>query len=788
MALSLLSPTVFAQDVSSAAEADSDASDVIIVTGTRREENLLDVPYNISAVSGEELKDRFIEDFNSVATAVPGLQASRRGVRAEGTNNRFIIRGVNASASGVAAFQDLINASVSTYIDETPIFANLQLNDIERVEVLRGPQGTLYGASSVGGTIRIIHNKPQTDSFEYRVSSSVATVKASDEVEWGADLVVNVPVSDRFALRVSAGYDQIAGFIDSTQSVVVDANRVPILADPSDPVGSGFLTEVIEDSDSAETWFVRATALLDVSDNFEVLLGYHHQDQQSDGFSNQSLGAERYELQTRIGYVPSDRKLDLFTATGTIDLGFATLTSASAYYETDEEAIGDITAVPLAFIDYYGGYPRATLPGFQTNGVESFTQELRLVSNGDGPFRWIFGGFFQDRESYATDDELLKGYSAWSQLPGTGIFGFSTWGDVQEYLGLLRAEDYVPEDLTYRFDRATTFQDIAIFGELSYDITDRWQVTGGARVFWQEFSQDLLVEVPGFGPAVAADGNIFGRNQDFSEEDFQDQVFKVNTSYDVTDDTLVYFTWAQGFRPGGGNSYPIGDCPFCDGPEFLTFEPDSATNYEAGVKGTLGNAFRYSAALFRIQWDAVQIETAAASTNPIIVNGDTARTQGIEFESFWSPIPDLNISTGYAYVDAELTSDFTVGTVTGVAGTPLPGVSAHTASAALNYRIPLRGDRAILFNADGYYRSSAASQRNTAGEELLNFDGYAMFNGSLGFELNDRISAQIFVTNITNELGVTGRVSGGFVEAAAGYPRESVQRPRTIGFRINLSN
>ncbi|MEE4350163.1 MAG: TonB-dependent receptor [Pacificimonas sp.] len=786
LSLVFAAPAAFAQ-VGDQEVADELADNIIIVTGTRRSEDLFDVPYNVSAVGGDDLEQRFITSLTDVTAAVPGLQAPTSGLRNDGTNNTFIIRGVNATTPFTSSFQQLANASVSTYIDEVPIFANLQLNDVERIEVLRGPQGTLYGASSVGGTIRIIHNEPEIGVYDYRVNASIATVKESDELDWGLDGVVNVPLGDRVAVRVSGGYNRFAGFIDATQAVVVDENYLAVLADPSDPVNSGFLTEVREDIDSAEVWYVRTSANIELSDNFDLQLVHHHQDQHVDGYSNRSVGAGPYEQRRRVVDEPSDRVLNLFSATATVDLGFATVTSATAYSDQDEDAIGDYTQVPLAFPDYYGNYPRSVLVGFQEGEVENFVHETRFVSPGDQRLRWIAGVYYQERNASAKDEELLRGYADWSELPGTGFGPFANWGDVVEnYFGGVRPSSTSPQDLTYRFDRDTRFQDFALFGEVTFDITDRWQVTGGARVFWQEFEQTVITEIPGFGPLASPTGDPSSRVESSSDDSFQDQIFKVNTSYDVTDNLLAYATWSQGFRPGGGNAYAIGTCVFCDPPDFVDFRPDTADNYEIGIKGQLIPEIRFSAALFRIDWQDIQLEAGSAAGNPLIINGNAARSEGVELEAFISPARGFSISGGYAYTNPRLTEDFAFGNIGGEAGFTLPGVSKHTLSGAVDYTLPLSETSNLLFHVDGFYRSGAGDRLNEALPAFSNLEGYAMFNASVGVELNDRFSVQAFMTNITNEAGVNARSQAFGGLAPIEYAQETVQRPRTIGLRLTL--
>ena len=768
----------------------------VVVTATRREQSVLEIPINISVTSGEDLQRLAVRDLAGIANHVPGLVVTDGGVRSNGTNNSFIIRGINAGGVGGGGFQNLLTPSVSTYVDETPMFANLRLTDIARVEVLRGPQGTLYGAGSVGGTLRLIQNQPDTRDTAFRVTAEGGTLAHSDDLDYRVDVLANLPISDRAAVRFSAGYEQLAGFIDARSSVVVDADRVPVLANPANPVGSGFRTEQIKDLDSSETWFARASALYEFSDSARIVLAYQHQDEKSGGFSSQQLNSIEYTMGRRVADEPSHRKVDLVSATATVDLGFATLTSATGYFEQGEDAVTDGSIFPIIYAPYYGYYPRITLPSFNEFGSESLTQEFRLVSNGEGALSWTVGAYYQDLETKAYQQQLLKGIADWSELPGTGFGPFPRFGDVQEYFGLLRPSAIRPKDMASITDRTVKFEDKALFGEITYRITDAWSVTGGARVFWQKTSQDLLVELPFFGPLVSSDGNIFGRNRNANAISFDDQIFKLNTSYQLSDDTLLYATVAEGFRAGGANSYPVGTCAFCDPADFLTFDPDTATNFEIGVKGRLSGSLQYSASVYRIDWDEIQFETASASTSAIIVNGGKARSQGAELEMLWAPTDGTMVTAGYSYTDAELTQDvlLPVGGAlapgAGFKGDRLPGVSKHQFTGSFDQRWPIAGGRALLLHLDAAYRSDFPNRLSTRARDYRIFDEFWILNASIGVELSENLQLQLYGRNLTDEKGISSYNNPTFTGAGGArpppeYSSESLRRPRTLGLRVS---
>ena len=768
----------------------------VVVTATRREQSVLEIPINISVTSGEDLQRLAVRDLAGIANHVPGLVVTDGGVRSNGTNNSFIIRGINAGGVGGGGFQNLLTPSVSTYVDETPMFANLRLTDIARVEVLRGPQGTLYGAGSVGGTLRLIQNQPDTRDTAFRVTAEGGTLAHSDDLDYRVDVLANLPISDRAAVRFSAGYEQLAGFIDARSSVVVDADRVPVLANPANPVGSGFRTEQIKDLDSSETWFARVSGLFEFSDSARIVLAYQHQDEKSGGFSSQQLNSIEYTMGRRVADEPSHRKVDLVSATATVDLGFATLTSATGYFEQGEDAVTDGSIFPIIYAPYYGYYPRITLPSFNDFSSESLTQELRLVSNGEGALSWTVGAYYQDLETKAYQQQLLKGIADWSELPGTGFGPFPRFGDVQEYFGLLRPSAIRPKDMASITDRTVKFEDKALFGEITYRITDAWSVTGGARVFWQKTSQDLLVELPFFGPLVSSDGNIFGRNRNANAISFDDQIFKLNTSYQLSDDTLLYATVAEGFRAGGANSYPVGTCAFCDPADFLTFDPDTATNFEIGVKGRLSGSLQYSASVYRIDWDEIQFETASASTSAIIVNGGKARSQGAELEMLWAPTDGTMVTAGYSYTDAELIQDvlLPVGGAlapgAGFKGDRLPGVSKHQFTGSFDQRWPIAGGRALLLHLDAAYRSDFPNRLSTRARDYRIFDEFWILNASIGVELSENLQLQLYGRNLTDEKGISSYNNPTFTGAGGArpppeYSSESLRRPRTLGLRVS---
>src|SRR5262249_10534605 len=225
---------------------DAPALQEVVVTANRREEDVLTVPYNISAISAAQIEESGVKDLQSLTRMVPGLVSADLGPRANSTNSNLIIRGLNASDQGSSYFgPNLAVPLVSTYIDDVPLFVNFNLTDIERVEVLRGPQGTLYGSGAVGGTGKIIRHKPDLGRVAADVSADLSGADHSGGASYSFDGIINIPLGDSVALRANAGYSKLTGFIDGVHEARFDKTGQPLLADPDNPLTSDYLYQQV---------------------------------------------------------------------------------------------------------------------------------------------------------------------------------------------------------------------------------------------------------------------------------------------------------------------------------------------------------------------------------------------------------------------------------------------------------------------------------------------------------------------------------------------------------------
>lgn len=790
-----------AQTQPAAPPAKATVTEEVVVTSTRRRENVLKVPYNITAISGAQLKQKGIASLTDLRNQVPGLVAADYGNRGASINNTFIIRGVNTNdiGAGNAEFPNLGGATVSNYIDETPFFVNLRLSDIERVEVLRGPQGTLYGAGSVGGTVRTIHNKPDPGRFDYYFDTSMSGTDHADRPNATAEGMVNLPITDRLAVRLNGGYDLQAGFIDADNAFVfrpggayLPLNAQPVLQNPGDFLGSPALTQRLKGINRGRTWYARGDVLARFGDDATAELSYQHQDDFNNGFSAQYPGTD-YVLRQRIPLTPALIKTDLAALTLTEDFGFATITSSSSYYNVDTRDLYDNSGIAVAYPYYYGSYPRLTTTNFDFNQDRAFTQEVRLVSPKGEHVDWVVGGYFQNRRTRAYSVETVPGFAAWANTPGSDTTGtYPTWADyLVNYYGSTRPGALTPADLNYDFKRDVQFTDMAGFGEMTLHLTPRWNLTGGVRVFHQNFRQTTVQHFYNAGTTFGADA--LGTSEGSGAKTFTDKIFKANMSYNVSPTTLAYFTFSQGFRAGGANAYPIGTCNFCDTAAYNSYAPDTVNNYEIGVKGTLGR-FRYSAAAYNLDWSGIQLEVSSAAGTPIILNGKGARSTGLEFEGSYRVSDALTLSGGYAYVNPILTDDFgTPSGYSGKAGAILPGVSRHQFNWSADYGMALAGHD-IDFHVDGSYRSGFNNQIQANRANFRHLSGFSLVNAYVQGDIRPNVKLQLFVRNLFNARGVTsfstraptapGPLTGNFLEAYSFDAWQAVSRPLTVGLRL----
>jgi len=727
----------------------------VTVTASRRTEALEAVPYSISVVTPEQIAATGVTDIATLATQVPGLSMFDYGARFSEAVTP-IIRGINATASPARAFRTFEQSPVGTYIGNSPIDGYFQLDDLNRVEVLRGPQGTLYGAGALGGALRLIPNSPELNRLSGSIEASGLKFAHSEGTGWSVRGMINIPLGDTLAFRASAKEAYDPGWISVFGPNVRTNNTiygVPLLADPGDIVNSSPIYTSRDDWNWQKTFTGRASLLWKPAESFTAEAAFLHSEVTGDGgpqvnpdFAGGVSPFDPHTMYPPGGHYqefamvdePFDRVTNLASLDLTWDAGFATVSSTTSYHETAGSLIQDSTFDYAGFdggyfLPYYAGIPtnpRFIYPFLFTDSSYTFTEELRLVSRADPAHKidYTLGLFYESQTRNGSWYVTNPGSPERSMAQGcTGYyFAGATFPDCLLLSG--------PNDTTFQQIDKQSFEDKSVFGELTWHFLPRAQITGGARYYNQEFTDRQLYQDFTFPTLIPPTPR---------EAPATKTIGKVDVSYEFADHNFVYALWSQGFRRGGANSVPESGI-FAESPLLRTYQPDSTNNYEAGVKGRLANGLSYAFAIFDIYWDKPQISSSLPSGNLAVYNANTAQSKGFEFESTGPLfVPHLSYSFSYAYVDAKLTSDFSLpandgtgtivpGLLSGKSGEQLPGSPKNSLSAALIYDIPLTPEYDLALTANGVYRSAVALQvapsvgtntiQHSSSFEILNFN------------------------------------------------------------------
>jgi len=758
----------------------------IEVTANRRSQSIQDVPYNISAVSGDELESSGVIDAAEMMRGVAGITVVDRGYRNSGTVNGVIIRGVNVDngANGDVALSAV--PTVASYINETPLYANFILKDIEMVEVLRGPQGTLYGSGALAGTVKYRMNKPETDEFYGSASTSFGQTDGSEGSNLTTDLLVNIPLSDKFAFRANVGKIDNDGIVDYTNIYQLDSNNYAPTATNGDIANGAPIFNSVEDADTVDISYGRGSLFFQASDDLTLLLSHQFQKDKIGGRrqvtrgTHWTSGSEEQYGDYENGAIqlePSDRDVSLTSLEVEWDLGFATLTSSTSMYDHEGEAISDNSGFYAQqgwFTGFYYGSPRPMAKAVRGYKDEATIQEIRLVSNETkNNIDWVIGLYSMDQDSVAYQDSYMPGYQTWADA------AFSWWGVMGDY-------GMVYTDNDFHYVRTENFKDQALFGEVTYHFSDKLRSTIGIRSFKTESTNDTTLALP-IWPFLSGD-------PDFDTEE-DDTLFKLNVSYDISEDTMVYTTISEGYRRGGANAVPL-DGNLEEREEWQQYTSDSTTNYEVGVKGYLDQgAHSYTLSAFLMDWQNPQLNTASSWGFFTVANGDSAETSGIELELQGYLTDDLHYVLGYAYVQAELSADFYAPSGIGAdevyrkvaeKGDKLPLAPEQTLSFSLDYTKTLDNDMYWITQANAYYQSKSLNWLGDSATRQADIDGFTIFNASTRISSDDW-DLTLYVKNITNEEGVTGKITEGHMGTGpdenflGNSSKDYISLPRTIG-------
>ena len=465
--------------------ADNDLLQEVVVTATRRAVSAQDIPISITAITGVSLENAGIEDISALARSMAGVNVTDKGPFGGVNGSTLIIRGLNSEpTAGNVALATPVVPPVATYVDDTPLFFNLRLQDLDHVEILRGPQGTLYGSGSLGGTIRFVQNAPDPTAFDARAELSLSNTKHTHAPNEEVTGMLNLPVSDTFAIRMNAGWTYDAGFINQPNLYALDSSGVPTAAQP----GNLLSAPVIQSRDGTNSYeysSARIAALWKPNEDFHAQLSYYHQLSTGNGFPYSSPLYGPHSLSSLDKTQDTTRDtVDLVALTAEYELGFATMTSNTSWARHINQASADLTNEFTNFSFYsslYGANPRALFTAVDGLEDKPWSEELRLVSETGGTFDWVAGLFFKNQTTNIQEHDFGPGYDDYFNACAP-VYGVSN-GDgvtpsqcgVGEWYSVVSPNpiDGIPlvKDLAYVGDFETHFKDLATFGELTWHLT-----------------------------------------------------------------------------------------------------------------------------------------------------------------------------------------------------------------------------------------------------------------------------------------------------------------------------
>ena len=815
--------TAACMTVSTATLAQEDSSSLfeeIIVTATARETSVQDIPYNISAMSGDALNTLNVVNQNEVLRAMYGVTVIDRGYRSAGMVNSIVIRGLNVD-NGING-DVMLNAvpTVATYYDNSPLFANFLVKDVERVEVLRGPQGTLYGSGSLGGTVRYIGNKPNPEGFEAELAVDYGQTSGSDGNNLAFDVMFNIPIGETTALRASYSRIDDDGVIDYINLYQLNDFGEPLIddgagscIDPRTATDTQVMQnigcfEAKEDADTVVIDYAKVSLRGELSDTFSYQLTYQMQEGEvaarrstTLGNNNQAPGSPLYfeygdDDSGQIMLEPSTREVDMLSLDLEWDLGFATFTSTTS--SVDHEGVGasdngglwasggeiDGTSRDWNANFYGNNWARPIQRAERGYEDDYFTQEFRLVSNtSDSKVDWIVGAFYMDQDN-----------SVWqlSYNPGWNLLNSAcrNTGPCPGFWPQFYAE---LTEIDFEYIRDTSYEETAIYGELTYHVSDTFRLTGGFRWFDNDIVNDVVLGFP-----VGVGGDVSPSAPQSTDSD-DDVLIKINASWDLRDNTMLYATYSEGYRHGGAQSVPSE----ADGDQFgepnaeaiRTYGSDTVKNYEIGLKGGTDN-LRYTASLFHVDWDDPQLNTTSAFWGFFLAdNGDKASTEGIELELEGMLSDSFHYRIGYTYLDAQLDADF-INTQTGAVfapkGSALPAAPSSVLSLNFDntWNINANMDLTASFNA--YFQDKSNSFIDP--DSVLNetYDSFWLMGANAAL-VTDSWTAMLYIKNIGDEAAPSGGFPIGYWSYDTGIfenwygngNRQFIVQPQTIGLKFS---
>ena len=739
---------LLAASVVQAQEAANDGTTMseIVVTAQKKSERSLDVPVSVATVTGDSLVQQNLVQLRDFYNRVPGVSLSGGGT--EQRANGVAIRGVTTgggTAATVAFVLDDVPLTSGAASAQSPLI-DIDPSDLQRVEVLRGPQGTLYGASSLGGLVKYVTVGPDASQFSGRVEAGANNIAGGGQ---GYSLrgAVNVPiVEDKVALRVSAFTRRDPAYLDNinatAQGVDVNKNRVK--------GGRAALLIKPTEAFSLDLSAIRQRAHFFGSPQVRVCPSC------GTGAFAGTPTFEPYFGDLTLNLAPTKRDVSftLYQGRANLDLGFADLTSISAFDRVKSASDLDQTNTFRFLLSAFSA-AGGSVSLINADETEKFSQEIRLASKSDGPLEWLVGGFYT-HEKIAVDQVLVV-----HSVGGTSTTAYTSAAPAK-------------------------FEEKSVFADATYHFTPKFDVQVGAR--YSSNDQDSGSTTTVATPAQRFFGPSSSEPTSKSSDDAFTWLF--TPRYKISPDTMAYLRIATGYRPGGPNSSGVTGIP-------LSFKSDSVVSYEAGLKGVLsGLNATYEAALFQIDWDDIQLLTTdVVSQFTYYTNGSTARSRGVELSGRWSPVRGFSIDGAMTYLDAKLTdalrSPSGASPIYGAKGDRLPGSAKLSASLSTEYDWSIGHGFSAFAGASLAYVGERYAEfanvlptttGNTAYGARVKLPSYTTVDLRAGVYSDDwRLTA--YLKNVGDKRGVVEATTRGGTSS----PQAIFLQPRTVGVSVSRS-
>ena len=705
----------------------------IVVTAQKREQTVIDVPQSISVVSGDELRNQQSNSFQDYLKLVPGVSISQDTPG----QTRLTIRGLNTGgvSSTVAVYLDEAAFGSSTGLANGAILAgDFDTFDVARLEVLRGPQGTLYGSSSLGGVFKFVTTAPELGKFSARGRVGVEAVKGGDASYFG-NVVVNAPLGETISLRASGLYRNNTGFIDSIGT------------------GGSRLRNRINDSRS---YGGRVGLLFQPSETFSLRLNALVQNIESNAptvvEADPVTLAQLYGRPTQSIFVQPfrDIRYRIYNATAELDLDFATLTSASTYSTQKQSIRSDQTFQLSALIASIFKVPNELYLRQNTN-LEKFTQEVRLASSKSDIFEWLVGGYYANEKALIFQQYVPVVPGSFTEIPVPTL------------------------PLLAKVNLNSRYEEIAGFANATVHLGNRFDIDFGGR-----YSHNNQTATQALDGALV--GGASSYTQPSSENVF---TYSVAPKIKFGERASLYARVAKGFRPGGPNALAPGAPASA-----RSYQSDETVNYEVGFKAeTADRKLSIDISAYHINWSRIQLLTTIQTTGgPFNFNGNggTAQSDGAEFTLVARPTPGLVLSANGSIVNARLTADAPA--AGGVKGDQLPFTPEYSVSVNGDYRWTLSGTTDAFFGASLRFLSKQVggfdtTYRTTYGRRA-SIPSYEVVDLRAGIDFG-RATVEVYAKNISNARGITSLT--GLNQYPAGAIGTGLISPRTFGIALTAS-